>query len=535
MGKSKENQRRTDMCTISTAMGVMVAIILYMFYDDLWLISRYVYVPFVPGTSRAPPRAEDSGGKFRLQHIYHHNTGEDYTSHLRLDITPKFLEENSLHSFSGEEEDQWTSLYESESPWTVELPYKSNAIELKRLAERDPDFVESYLEYARVSGSEAVEKIELEWSDDIVEAPNVTDKDTVITLALMSSNAYVDIPETGDWRDVGWNQSIGYGWNDTGIRGHIFVSDDESTVVIAYKGTSAAFLSGSGSDDTVDNDRINDNLLFSCCCARVSYMWTTVCDCYQSSYTCDQRCLEKELYRKDRYYQAALDIYRNVTHMYPRANIWTTGHSLGGALSTLVGRTFGAPAVAFEAPGELLATRRLHLPMPPGLPGYMEGIWHFGHTADPIFMGVCNGASSTCSMGGYAMETQCHSGKQCVYDVVTDKGWHVNMLNHRIHTVIDDVIMAYNETAPCQPVPPCRDCFNWNFVDGRHEKKKPDDGDLKKPVKKPVEDPPSSTVPSPTPSPTKEPVCKKWTWYGRCYEWGDDDDDGDDNTASMIN
>lgn len=173
--------------------------------------------------------------------------------------------------------------------------------------------------------------------------------------------------------------------------------------------------------------------------------------------------------------------------------------------------------------------------MPPGLPGYMEGIWHFGHTADPIFMGVCNGASSTCSMGGYAMETQCHSGKQCVYDVVTDKGWHVNMLNHRIHTVIDDVIMAYNETAPCQPVPPCRDCFNWNFVDGRHEKKKPDDGDLKKPVKKPVEDTPSSTIPSPTPSPTKEPVCKKWTWYGRCYEWGDDDDDGDDNTASMIN
>jgi lipase ATG15 len=229
--------------------------------------------------------------------------------------------------------------------------------------------------------------------------------------------------------------------------------------------------------------------------------------------------LVKELYRKDHYYQESLDIFRNVTNMYPNANIWTTGHSLGGARASLVGRTFGAPAVAFQSPGELLAAKRLHLPMPPGLPEYMEGIWHFGHTADPIFMGICNGASSTCSMAGHAFEIQCHSGKMCVYDVVADKGWHVNMLNHRIHTVIDDVISAYNETAPCVEALPCRYCFNWNFVHERLNKpgKTPDENSVKEPEK-------TKTMSTLVVEPIKEPACKKWTWYDHCVEWEADED-----------
>jgi putative lipase involved disintegration of autophagic bodies len=34
--------------------------------------------------------------------------------------------------------------------------------------------------------------------------------------------------------------------------------------------------------------------------------------------------------------------------MYPSANIWLTGHSLGGALAALLGATFGVPTVTFE-------------------------------------------------------------------------------------------------------------------------------------------------------------------------------------------
>jgi putative lipase involved disintegration of autophagic bodies len=50
--------------------------------------------------------------------------------------------------------------------------------------------------------------------------------------------------------------------------------------------------------------------------------------------------------------------------MYPDANVWITGHSLGGSLSGLLGVTFGAPVVTFEAPAEKMASRRLHLPKP---------------------------------------------------------------------------------------------------------------------------------------------------------------------------
>lgn len=76
----------------------------------------------------------------------------------------------------------------------------------------------------------------------------------------------------------------------------------------------------------------------------------------------------------------------HVINTYKNSTIWITGHSLGGAVASMVGQTFGIPTVTFEIPGDRLASRRLHLPRPPGV---QLPIWHFGHTADPIFVGVC--------------------------------------------------------------------------------------------------------------------------------------------------
>jgi putative lipase involved disintegration of autophagic bodies len=105
--------------------------------------------------------------------------------------------------------------------------------------------------------------------------------------------------------------------------------------------------------------------------------------------------------------------------MYPDAKIWLTGHSLGGSLASLVGATFGAPVVAFEAPGEKMAAARLHLPSPvcisfnllnadskTSLQPSVLHITNVYHTADPIAMGICNGVTSTCALGGYALESQ---------------------------------------------------------------------------------------------------------------------------------
>lgn len=80
-------------------------------------------------------------------------------------------------------------------------------------------------------------------------------------------------------------------------------------------------------------------------------------------------------------------IFMDVSDRFPNATIWLTGHSLGGAVASLIGQTFGVPAVSFESPGDRLAAQRLHLPRAPGAADLP--IWHFGHTADPIYIGVC--------------------------------------------------------------------------------------------------------------------------------------------------
>jgi hypothetical protein len=109
-----------------------------------------------------------------------------------------------------------------------------------------------------------------------------------------------------------------------------------------------------------------------------------VCGCHRGGWKCDQDCVEEALIEDSLFYpigtvrqiyehhqltQVILDaqnLYNNLTYIYPEANIWIIGHSLGGGLASLLGVTFGAPVVAFETSGDKLAAERLHLPSPVG-------------------------------------------------------------------------------------------------------------------------------------------------------------------------
>lgn len=91
--------------------------------------------------------------------------------------------------------------------------------------------------------------------------------------------------------------------------------------------------------------------------------------------------------------------------------------------------------MAFESPGELMAARRLNLPMPPSSP-----ITHVFHTADPVPQGACTGFGSPCVGAGYALETKCHLGNKILYDTVTELGWHVDVRKHTIREVITNVL-----------------------------------------------------------------------------------------------
>ncbi len=224
--------------------------------------------------------------------------------------------------------------------------------------------------------------------------------------------------------------------------------------------------------DTTTNDKENDNLFFGCCCGQGGqYLWRQVCDCKTSTYTCNSTCLVEALKKKNRYYYAAQDLYHNVTAIYPDADIWLAGHSLGGSVSSLLALTYGLPVVTFEAPGEALAAARLGLPTPPEYHAGSHqaraytGGHHFGHTADPIFMGTCNSASSFCTLAGYSLQTACHTGKSCVYDTVADLGWRTAIGTHSIKRVIADVITKYDQPPKCEADPECVDCYNWKFFE----------------------------------------------------------------------
>ncbi|EED85227.1 hypothetical protein POSPLDRAFT_33906, partial [Postia placenta Mad-698-R] len=354
---------------------------------------------------------------------------------------------------------------------------------------------------ARLRGLRGGTSEEVEWDEIEVMGPYVEDLHTLDQLARMTGNAYA-LPGQKNWYDIDpiWNESFPFGWEDAadGFRGHVFLAQHNSTVILAIKGTT---LQG----PTSKKDKFNDNLLFSCCCARVDFSWvfSTVCGCYAGHSRCDSGCLTQALVEDSLFYNVGVNLINNLTALYPTSTIWLVGHSLGGSLASLLGATFGLPAVAFEAPGERLAAQRLHLPLPPlaqnpynyNASGSGSGsalhpapaaqtrfgrtpVTHVYHTADPIPQGACTGLGSLCAQAGFALETRCHLGRAVVFDTVGKLGWRVDVQTHTIKSVITRVLEAsveggweVGEDGVPRDVPvareeaDCVDCYKWEFGD----------------------------------------------------------------------
>ena len=453
--------------------------------DQIPLISSpSPLIPQNPSTSSV--RDHD----FTLRHIFHYGTHEYPNVHARMDVQPDDHIWVATDEHGGRAE--LGTLYARSRPEPIE-----------RLTDRGVPRMRTMYQEARLRGTAATLD-QSSWVVDEVPGPNITDKETVLTLSRMTWDAYTKEPGTGEWQDLKgspFNHSQGIGWEGDGLRGHIFADKDNSTIVIALKGTSPAVFDGAG---TTTNDKVNDNLFFGCCCGQGGhYLWHQVCDCMTSAYTCNNTCLIKALKEENRYYSASIELYGNVTELYPHSNIWLAGHSLGGATSALLGLTFGVPVTTFESPGDALAAARLGLPSPPSSHASapqtrkLTGAVHFGHTADPIFMGTCNAATSACTLGGYAMQTECHTGSVCRYDTVEDKGWRVGIGYHKIRSVIQDVIEVYDEVAPCMPDEECVDCFNWKYFESNGS-------DLTT----------TSSSTTSTASPTRTTTCQTPGWWG---------------------
>ncbi|KAH7378331.1 autophagy related lipase-like protein Atg15 [Pyrenochaeta sp. MPI-SDFR-AT-0127] len=402
-----------------------------------------------------------------LRHLFHHGAGQDGPRARRLDVTPEHIAaadaSTSLGPFSIKK-----------SPVTIERP--------------------AFWSY------DAQIAISPVWVAEDVQGPNVEDKETVLQFAYMSEDAYKVGQDDPGWLDVDdqYNSSIPFGWDDSGIRGHVFSDDTNSTIILSVKGTTVAMFEGNG---TSGHDKENDNLFGSCCCGQGgAYLWRQVCDCQTSTYTCDDKCVKDELKKPNRYYAATVELYSEVIKLYPKANIITTGHSLGGVLASLIGLQHGIPSVTFETYPQAMAAKRLGLPTAGDVAPLRKftGGFHFGHTADPVYMGTCNGPSSFCSIGGYAFETLCHTGKRCAYDVVKDWGWRQSTSTHSLKYAIDNVYKVYENAAKCEDEDvDCVDCFLWKFENGTHTKPTT-----------------TSTATSTTSSRTRTETCKTPGWWG---------------------
>ncbi|KAJ3213229.1 putative lipase atg15, partial [Dinochytrium kinnereticum] len=283
--------------------------------------------------------------------------------------------------------------------------------------------------------------------------PDDRSRDTVLALGKMAYNAYYE-PTNREWVEVpGWGASDGFGTKGSGIRGYIYASESQDVVVIVIKGTSLQTPVTGGPSSA--NDKLNDNKMFSCCCGKAGWSWTPVCGCANRAATsCDVECVRRESDFKESYYRLATSIAHTVQLLFPASSIWMSGHSLGGALASLVALTFDLPALTYETPGDLLFAKRLGLlpSLPPTSPTTQSPfskskqmvmmseevgdeekadgdltefvpflntlmIYQFGNDGDPIFLGEClKGSAGGCWYGGYALETRCHIGKECLYE-----------------------------------------------------------------------------------------------------------------------
>jgi lipase ATG15 len=121
------------------------------------------------------------------------------------------------------------------------LKAKSRPLTIERMVDRRPSVVDPIVAMSRMQGYAAVLDASA-WTLDDVPSPDITDKETVLNLAKMTANAYVQNETDADWEEVGapFNRSADFGWEGDGLRGHVFADETNSTIVIGLKGTSMA-------------------------------------------------------------------------------------------------------------------------------------------------------------------------------------------------------------------------------------------------------------------------------------------------------
>jgi lipase ATG15 len=243
--------------------------------------------------------------------------------------------------------------------------------------------------------------------------------------------------------------------DDDGVRAYLFANENESEYVIAFKGTS--FYSSR------INDKFNDNLFFSCCYYKETYIKCPDCIKFNFSeyYNCSKQCYKDSLKFGNNYYNIVNEIYKSVLkEMDSKAKIYLTGHSLGAAMANIIGVIYNVPSITFSSPNikhylDLLEIKYNKSSLK---------IYNFGINSDPIFMGTCNGMFSTCYYFGYIMKTKCNIGYKCIYDSKNELDLSENIYSHKLKYLINKILPYWEERLPrCEMFDDCVECEEWRY------------------------------------------------------------------------
>lgn len=278
------------------------------------------------------------------------------------------------------------------------------------------------------------------------------------------------------------------------IKAFLFTNDDNSVNVISIKGTTPGFLINYNENtdklifqdldkdkrdidrEIIDkfseiskNDKLNDNLFFSCCFYKESNLFKDHCNInIDQNNFCSNKCYKNSTYIENNYYVLSLNIINKLSEIidFENSTIIFTGHSLGGAIATYLGITYNKTVVTFETPGEkhylqqLLSKKQLN----DLIKNKNLNIYHFGHTADPIVTGECG---NTCWIVGYSIYTKCHIGYSCIYDSITKLKMSQFIWRHRLKWVIDYIFPYWiSELPECiyHDTILCNECENWTYI-----------------------------------------------------------------------
>jgi lipase ATG15 len=276
---------------------------------------------------------------------------------------------------------------------------------------------------------------------DVQQVP-VLNFETIKYLSEMSYDAYIKI-NSSDW----------YNFNNVTelkglIKGYVFWHDNR--YIISLKGTSI----------NVRNDRYNDNMFFSCCYYKQSILYKDTCDIVTPEHICSKSCYADSMNLELNYLNVLNKIPINLESLIKTNNVIFTGHSLGGMLATYLAIKYDKPAVTFETPG----TKHYFDGISLNYSHAMDKIFHFGHTADPIFMGKCSLRTSICYIAGYIIRTKCHVGKTCIYDSINKLKTTSSILKHRMGYLINTIIPRFETDFPsCENDTSCTDCEQWTM------------------------------------------------------------------------